>query len=87
MVRSTNISSDHKTGIGHWTKEAFVYLFHSHSDSLMLNTKLKSGNFNSIMPWTMYGKMTSDDLESIFAYLKTVAPVNNKVERFLPVKK
>ena len=39
------------------------------------------------MPWTMYGKMTNEDLESIFACLKTVTPVSNMVEQFLQAKK
>ena len=87
ILRSTNISPDQQTGIGSWTKEAFVYLFHMRSDSLTLHTILKPGDFNSIMPWTMYGKMTTEDLESIFAYLNTVPPVHNKVDKFSPAKK
>ena len=87
VVRSGNISSDKKTGLGKWTKETFVALFHAHSDSTTLHTTLKPGDFNSIMPWTMYGKMTTEDLEAIFAYLQTVPAVNNRVDKFSPAKK
>jgi len=86
IVRSGNISPDKKTGIGNWNKETFLALFHAHSDSATLNTKLKPGDFNSIMPWTMYGKMTDEDLYAVFAYLMTVKPVQNSVVKFSPAK-
>jgi Cytochrome c, mono- and diheme variants len=87
VVRSANISSDSETGIGGWDEETFVSLFKAHSDSATLNTKLNPGDFNSIMPWTMYGKMTDEDLKAIFAYLKTVPPVANNVAKFTPATK
>jgi mono/diheme cytochrome c family protein len=87
IVRSSNISPDQETGIGPWNKEAFLYYFHSHSDSLTLNTMIKPGDLNSIMPWTMYGKMTDEDLTSVFEYLITVKLIYNKVVKFSPAKK
>jgi len=82
VVRSANISSDEETGIGGWDDETFVSLFKAHSDSATLNTKLNPGEFNSLMPWTMYGKMNDEDLKAIFAYLKTVKPISNNVVKF-----
>ena len=87
MVRSSNISPDQATGIGAWNSETFIYFFHSLADSLTLNTKLMPGDFNSIMPWTMFGNMTDEDLTAMSEYLKTVNPIQNKVEKFLPAKK
>jgi len=87
VVRSANISSDENTGIGGWDEETFVSLFKAHSDSATLATKLNPGDFNSIMPWTMYGKMQEEDLKAIFAYLKTVAPFKNEVVKFTPATK
>lgn len=87
ILRSSNISADKETGIGSWTEEQFINLFRSRSDSVTLNTKLKSGDFNSNMAWTMYGKMKDEDLKAIFAYLKTVAPIKNTVEKFTPIIK
>ena len=87
IVRSGNISPDKETGIGLWKKEVFVNLFHAHADSVTLHTTLKPGDFNSIMPWTMYGKMTDDDLNAVFAYLQTVTAVKNKVVKFSPAIK
>jgi mono/diheme cytochrome c family protein len=87
IVRSSNITPDQATGIGSWNNETFVYYFHSLSDSLTLNTHLNPGDFNSIMPWTMFGNMSDEDLTAISEYLKTVKPISNKVEKFLPAKK
>jgi mono/diheme cytochrome c family protein len=36
------------------------------------------------MPWPLIGKMTDDDLKAIFAYLKQVTPIRNKVPDPLP---
>ncbi len=83
-VQSGNISSDAATGIGNWSETAFLTLFHTRSDSATLTTKLKPGDFNSIMPWTMYGKMNEEDLKAIYAYLRTVTPINNAVVKFTP---
>lgn len=87
IVRSANISPDVDTGIGGWDDEMFVSLFRAHSDSTTLNTKLNPGDFNSIMPWTMFGEMNEEDLKAIFAYLKTVNPIKNTVVRFTTVPK
>lgn len=81
-VRSGNITPDMETGIGSWSKDKFISLFHSRSDSATLHTNLKPGDFNSIMPWTMYGKMTDEDLGAIYTYLRTVTPIKNNVEKF-----
>jgi mono/diheme cytochrome c family protein len=84
IVRSGNISSDMETGIGSWNKDKFISLFKSRSDSTMLHTKINKGDFNSVMPWTMYGTMTNEDLEAIYTYLRTVKPIKNSVEKFTP---
>lgn len=87
VVRSANISPDEETGIGGWDDETFVSIFRAHADSATLNTKLNPGDFNSIMPWTMFGQMKEEDLKAIFAYLKTVTPIKNEVVKFTPAGK
>lgn len=86
IVRSANITPDEK-GIGLWSEDFFVSTFRSRSDSLTLSVKLKPGEFNTLMPWSMYGKMKEDDLRAIYAYLKTVKPIADSVEIFTPGKK
>jgi mono/diheme cytochrome c family protein len=39
---------------------------------------------NPIMPWRHYGGMTDDDLNAIFAYLKTVKPIHHIVDNAEP---
>lgn len=86
IVRSANITPDAETGIGKWSKEQFVAMFKSRSDSLTINTTIGKNDFNTIMPWTMYGKMTDQDLEAIYTYLKSLKPINNSVEKYTAAK-
>lgn len=86
VVRSGNITFD-KTGIAKMTAEQFVQRFGQYRDSSYHPEKLRPEEFNSPMPWTMYAGMKTSDLLAIYAYLKTVTPQNNTVEKFSPVKK
>ena len=81
IVSSMNITPD-PTGIGTWDKETFISRFRVYSDSGYVPQKVKDGEFKTVMPWGMYAGMTNQDLEAIFAYLKTLKPANNTVERF-----
>src|SRR5690606_12322394 len=88
IVRTSNITPHPETGIGNWTKEEFVNRFKQNiPDSNSTFISVKAGEFNSIMPWVMYGGMTEEDLGAIYDYLKTLKPVYNKVEKFTPPKK
>lgn len=82
VVRSSNITPDKETGIGNWSEEAFVRRFKSYADSGYVAPTINKGNFNSIMPWTMYGKMNEEDLKALYAYLRSVKPIKNTVEKF-----
>lgn len=84
VVTSANITSDPETGIGGWNEDVFVNKFRARVDSSAMNAKVNPGEFNSIMPWTMYGNMDEGDLKAIFAYLKTVKPIRNQIEKFKP---
>jgi hypothetical protein len=35
---------------------------------------------NPLMPWSIFRNMTDDDLDAIFAYLKTLKPVSHRVD-------
>jgi mono/diheme cytochrome c family protein len=87
IVRAGNISPDQETGIGNWTEEAFIQRFKIYADSSYVPPSIASGEFNSIMPWTMYAQMKQEDLAAIFAYLKTVKPIKNTVTKFSPPAK
>jgi hypothetical protein len=36
------------------------------------------------MPWFNYGKMTDDDLKAVFAYLRSIPAIHNRVPAPLP---
>ena len=65
----------HETGIGNWTYKQF-------------ETAIRKGKYKGLeggrpllppMPWQMFRHMTDEDLRSIFAYLKSIRPIDNLV--------
>jgi hypothetical protein len=83
-VTTANITPDSATGIGIWTEEVFVQKFKVNSSDEAVNKN--PGKQNTFMPWAEYGKMKEEDLRAIYAYLRTVPPVKNKVEKWPGVK-
>jgi mono/diheme cytochrome c family protein len=79
-VRSANITSDLKTGIGGWSETTFVERFKTYATAAARRIRVDPGRGNTVMPWTMYAGMEREDLEAIYAYLRTVKAVKNKVE-------
>jgi hypothetical protein len=79
-VATANITPDSATGIGSWTEDAFVAKFRTNSSSEVVDKD--PGKMNTMMPWAMYGKMKEEDLRAIYAYLRSVPPVKNKVEKW-----
>jgi len=77
---SANITPDKATGIGNWTREAFVARFKSFTDSARATHKSPSAF--SPMPWYDYSGMKEVDLKAIYAYLKSIKPVNHKVNNW-----
>jgi len=70
---TANLTPDSATGIGAWTEETFINT---------LRTGKHLGNGRDIlppMPWNYAGKLTDDDLKAVFAYLKSLPAVSNRV--------
>lgn len=66
---SPNITPDNQTGIGKWTADEFYQMMHtgrSRDGSLLYPA----------MPYGAYTKVTRADSDAIFAYLRSVPPVN-----------
>ncbi|WP_423129705.1 c-type cytochrome [Gaoshiqia sp. Z1-71] len=84
VIRSANITPHPVTGIGSWTEEQFIARFKAYADSSFIAPKVGPDDFKTVMPWTLYGKMEKDDLRAIYAYLKTLNPVENPIIRFSP---
>lgn len=75
---SSNLTPDTATGIGLWTEAEFI--------STLRNGK-HQGNGRDLlppMPWNYVGKMTDEDLKAVFAYLKSLPAVNNRVPAPIP---
>jgi hypothetical protein len=75
-----NLTPDPDTGIPMWREQDFVKAF---------KTGKHMGAGRPIMPpmpWNWYGKQDEADLKAIFAYLKTIPPVRNKVPDYVPPK-
>ncbi len=84
IVRTANITPDKKTGIGLWGEEQFVQKFKGYADSTFAFDVVPHGKFNTAMPWKQYSQMSEEELKAIYAYLRTVQPVENLVTRFTP---
>jgi hypothetical protein len=65
----------HETGIGNWTFEQF-------------ETAIRKGKYKGLeasrpllppMPWQMYQNFSDADLRAVFAYLKSLKPIDNLV--------
>ena len=73
-----NLTPDMKTGIGTWTEDLFIQ-------------SLRKGKFMGQsrdllppMPWQTIGQMTDDDLRAMFAYLKSLPPIDNAIPAPIP---
>mgnify|MGYP005725215343 CR=1 FL=1 len=84
IVRSTNLTQDTETGVGLWSEAMFVARFKAFANPEVQPVKINSGEFTTRMPWFELSGMKDRDLKAIFAYLKTVAPIRNSIEKFSP---
>src|SRR5271169_5405933 len=69
-----NISPDPKDGIGNWSEANFV-------TALWKGTSEHGSNLYPAFPYTSYQHMRLDDVRDLYAYLKTLPPVQGKVRR------
>jgi mono/diheme cytochrome c family protein len=53
----------------------------------MRTGRVRERELSDLMPWGHYRNMSDEDLKSIFAYLKTVSPVDHYVDNALPATK
>jgi len=81
-VTSANITPDKATGIGNWAEETFIARFRAYDLSWYSPHEVPEGGFNTIMPWTMYARMDTTDLQAIYTYLMSVKPIENRVVLF-----
>lgn len=81
-VRAANITPDADTGIGSWTEQQFIDKFKAFETTPPADLGEADRRQNTVMPITAYAGMTREDLAAIYAYLRTLKPVVNRVNRF-----
>ena len=74
IIRSANLTPDPETGIGNWTEEQFVKA---------LRFGIRPDGTTNRYPMVPYARMEEWEAKAIFAYLKSLPPVSNKIERTL----
>lgn len=72
-IYSLNISPDKSTGIGNWTEAQFI--------NAVKSGTVPTGPPSLRNPMQPYVGLTDEELSAIYAYLRTVPPIDNKVER------
>lgn len=75
---TANLTPDGPTGLGNWTEEIFMKA---------MRTGKHMGYGRPIlppMPWFSVKVLTDEDIKSVFAYLKSLPPVSNKVPDPIP---
>jgi hypothetical protein len=79
VVRSGNITP-HATGLGERDEQNFVGMFKAFAVPAADLPPVPASQ-NTIMPWVTRGHMTEQDLGAIYAFLKTVPPIDRTVEK------
>jgi len=68
-----NITPDPETGIGRWSKDDF---YRAMKDGVNKHGQ----DMFPVMPFDFYARVSREDSDAIYAYLKTVKPVRNAVD-------
>jgi len=74
-VASLNLTPD-PSGIGYFDEEMFVKVIRTGA--------VKARPLANIMPWAFFRNLSDDDLRAIFSYLRTLRPVQHRVDNTEP---
>lgn len=70
---SANITPDPETGIGNWNAEMFIQTMRT-GKHMGIGRELVAP-----MPWEEFAYYSDEDLLAIYAYLRTIKPIRNRV--------
>lgn len=73
-IMAPNITPDYATGLGGWSADDFARAMHE-------GRRPRGGYLYPAFPYPYYTKVTRADLDAIYAYLRTLAPVTNQINR------
>ena len=78
---AANLTPDKGTGLGSWTEDLFI-------KTMRTGKHLGVGrDLLPPMPWFALAVLTDEDLRAVFAYLKSIKPIENMVPQPIPPKK
>ncbi len=77
---ATNLTPDRETGIGEWTEQTFIRAMRTGKHQGQPNGR----DILPPMPWFNLKEMTDPDLKAIWAYLRSIPPINNQVPFPIP---
>lgn len=75
---TANLTPDVNTGLGIWTEDMFVRAIREGRHMGQSRPILPP------MPWPVYRNLTDEDLKSVYAYLRSIPAVHNRVPEPLP---
>ena len=75
---TANLTPDPETGLGKWTEQEFMDTMHSGRHQGRGRELLPP------MPWFNVGALTDQDLKAVFAYLKSIPAISNRVPTPIP---
>ena len=78
---AANLTPDKNTGLGSWTEAAFINSLRTGKHKGVLRDVLPP------MPWQNYSKLNDADLKAMYAFLRSLKPVQNKVPDPIPPKR
>lgn len=75
---TANLTPDPETGLGKWTEQEFMDTMHSGRHQGRGRELLPP------MPWFNVGALSDQDLKAVFAYLKSIPAISNRVPTPIP---
>ena len=72
VLYPANLTPDPETGLGKWTDEQILQILRTGIDPYGYHTL-------SVMPWTVYSKLSEEDAQAIVAFLRSLPAVKHKV--------
>ena len=78
VTYAANLTPDENTGIGIWDEQMFI-------NTLRNGRHMANGRpLLPPMPWQAFKEMNDDDLKAIYAYLRSIPAISNRVPDNLP---
>jgi hypothetical protein len=82
-VTSANLTPDNETGTGRWSAAFFRQKFEDYREYAAAGPpRLAGPEAFTLMPWLSFTYLPAEDLDAIYAFLRTVKPVSHAVDTY-----